>query len=199
MRSIINTLQNITVTKILFGSLECVMRSVTSQLLLCPALRQSRDPIISVSEYIRQHDDHERLELSRVHLPPSPPPLSHGRKSDFLILPPLLLQGLSVVPPVLGTVPIIEGVLLGLGLYREVGVVSHHGVHVIIRLVILKQHSVLLGGRRALLVVNGIGTRLPHIVPGGRTPGHGSCCYFSYSSIFHQQTAAGDKRIHFLL
>lgn len=93
---------------------------------------------------------------------------SHGRESDFLVFPPFLLQGLSVVPPVLRTIPVVQSVLFSLRLDGKVGVVAHHGVHVLVGLVILQQHAVLLGGGRALLVVDGVRTGLPHVVPGGR-------------------------------
>ena len=113
-------------------------------------------------------------------------PTCHGRVSDLLVLPPLLMKGLSVVPPVLGQIPLIQSIpaikislrisrvvtsslylLLVCGLHRQLGVVSHHGVGLVAGLVVLVDHPVLLGSRSSLVISLGKGTRLPEVIPRG--------------------------------
>ena len=52
-------------------------------------------------------------------------------------------------------------------LHRQLGVVSHHGVGLVAGLVVLVDHSVLLGSGSSLVISLGMGTRLPQIIPRG--------------------------------
>ena len=164
------------------------MRSLARQLHAAPLLGQPRDAPVAVGEIVHEEEEQEHGELAHVHLAAGPPVVwkyivqsirsktilvltlvltCHRGKSDLLELPPLLLQGLSIVPSVLRTVPVVQRVPLGGGLDGEGGVVAHHGVHLLVGFVVLQQHPVLLGGRGALLVIDGVRSRLPQVIPGG--------------------------------
>ena len=57
--------------------------------------------------------------------------------------------------------------LLVCRLHRQLGVVAHHGVGLVAGLVVLVDHSVLLGCGSSLVIRLGEGTRLPQVIPRG--------------------------------
>ena len=166
------------------------MRSLARQLHAAPLLGQPRDAPVAVGQVVHEEEEQEHGELSHVHLAPGPPVVCkymvtvqpirpstvlllvltcHRGKSDLLELPPLLLQRLAIVTSVLRAVPLVESVPLGGGLDGKGGVVAHHGVHLLVGFVVLQQHPVLLSGRGTLLVIDGVRSRLPQVIPGGGT------------------------------
>merc|ERR1719266_1254943 len=151
----------------LFWHIKCVMRSLARQLHAAPLLGEPRDAPVAVGEVVHEEEEQKHGELAHVHLAAGPPVVCHRGKSDLLELPPLLLQGLSIVTSVLRTVPIVQRVPLGGGLDGEGGVVAHHGVHLLVWFVVLQQHPILLGGRGPLLIIDGVRSRLPQVIPGG--------------------------------
>merc|ERR1711936_88694 len=140
---------------------------IVRQLLTCHWTDHERDAILSVAKPAEEEYKGEPSNLIGDHLLAGVPegPV-HVSVPVLLVLHPVLLKGLSKVTSFSWFIPRVEWIpeVYHCRFHRRLRIVSCHYIHLIngvVLLVVLREHAILLGSSKPLLLSVGIGSWFP--------------------------------------